>query len=155
MKRSSLAKVLTLLRILRGLSQDEFAKLAGVRPGSVSDYERGRITPGLPTLLQLLGALRYPLAAIDRAHAFVLEMQSLEVALPGTGRLVHRPDVHDEVEWLQACRRAEDVADAEALIGDGQRFAGRLLQQILLALGRLPERPLGEESRPPEAPRPE
>jgi transcriptional regulator with XRE-family HTH domain len=62
---SDLPLVLTLLRTIGGLTQQELAEAAGVRPSSISDYEHGKTTPGLETLERLLDAMGYPLSVVE------------------------------------------------------------------------------------------
>ncbi|MBW8875687.1 MAG: helix-turn-helix transcriptional regulator [Acidobacteria bacterium] len=68
---AELGTVLAVLRIVRGWNQEELAQASGLRSGTISDYERGKMVPGLNTLQRLLGAMGYPLAALDQARAFV------------------------------------------------------------------------------------
>jgi len=67
----NLGTALQLLRTVAGWSQDDLAKASGVRGSSISDYERGKIVPGLKTLQRLLRAEGYPLAVLDHALTFI------------------------------------------------------------------------------------
>ncbi|MDP9121347.1 MAG: helix-turn-helix transcriptional regulator [Acidobacteriota bacterium] len=62
---------LTVLRVIRGWNQDDLSKASGIRNSSVSDYERGRKMPELKTLERLVGAMGYPLSAVDHARTFI------------------------------------------------------------------------------------
>jgi len=66
-----LPTALTLLRIIRGLNQSELGELSGCPNSSISEYERGRKAPELPTLETLLGAMGYTLADLATVRAFV------------------------------------------------------------------------------------
>jgi transcriptional regulator with XRE-family HTH domain len=66
-----LAVALAVLRVMRGLSQEDVAKPSGVRVSSISEYERGKKVPELRTLQKILPAMGYPLSAIDEAETFV------------------------------------------------------------------------------------
>jgi len=71
MAETELGLALTVLRIVRGWSQDELANASGVRSSSISDYERSKMIPGLKVLQRLLGAMGYPLWAIEHTQHFV------------------------------------------------------------------------------------
>ena len=66
--------------------------------------ERGRKTPELKTLERLVGAMGYPLAAVDRVRSFILalrsESQVLGPALVPPGREVSpQPDTAAALQW--------------------------------------------------------
>ncbi len=52
------------LRAERGLQQRQLAEKAGMTPSMVSQIESGRLTPSLPTLGKLAGALGVPIASL-------------------------------------------------------------------------------------------
>ena len=52
------------LRAERGLQQRQLAEKAGMTPSMVSQIESGRLTPSLPTLGRLAGALGVPIASL-------------------------------------------------------------------------------------------
>ena len=52
------------LRAERGLQQRQLAEKAGMTPSTVSQIESGRLTPSLPTLGKLAGALGVPIASL-------------------------------------------------------------------------------------------
>jgi transcriptional regulator with XRE-family HTH domain len=85
--QAELGVALTVLRIVRGWSQEELAKASGVRSGSISDYERGRMVPGLKTLQRLVGAMGYPLAALDRTQSFVDAIRAESQLSVATGEI--------------------------------------------------------------------
>jgi len=51
---------LRLFRHLAGLTQRELARRVGVNPSTISDLERGRMSPRLSTARRLLQVLRAP-----------------------------------------------------------------------------------------------
>ena len=71
MSGAELGTFLAVLRIVRGWNQEELAQASGLRSGTISDYERGKMVAGLNALQRLLGAMGYPLAALDQTRAFV------------------------------------------------------------------------------------
>ena len=71
-----LSVALTVLRLVSGLKQEELARAAGIRAGTVSDYERGKLTPGLKTLGRLADALGFSLAAVDEVQEFIRLLRS-------------------------------------------------------------------------------
>jgi transcriptional regulator with XRE-family HTH domain len=129
---------LVILRSFRGLSQEELAHRASIRPGSLSDYERGRITPGLPSLLKVLDALRLPLAAVSRCDDFQRELAAL--TLPERSAALDRlegPSKTEQQEWGTQRRRSELRAEIEALASDVGRVAVRFVRLLFLVLARL------------------
>lgn len=130
MDERELGTALTILRVARGFTQEELAKLSGVRSGSISDYECCRMTPGLKTLRRLLGGMGYSLSAIEQAQGFLRSLNNEaslrasanpgsegpggeELTLPGQGRL------HQEMEEV-------------ALLGG--TFVSRLIRLLFLVL---------------------
>jgi transcriptional regulator with XRE-family HTH domain len=95
---------LAVLRIVRGWNQEELAQASGLRSGTISDYERGKMVPGLNALQRLLGAMGYPLAALDQTRAFVDLLQAGGLPAPA----------HGEADGPAALRREVDQASAEA-----------------------------------------
>src|SRR5215203_3614741 len=70
-KDSKASTVLAVLRVVREWSQRELAEAAGVRPSSISDWERGKKTPSPRTLERLAGAMGFSSSMLQRALAFV------------------------------------------------------------------------------------
>ena len=68
-----LGTVLTLLRSASGLSQLELVEASGLR--SISEYERGKLTPSTTSLKKILAGLSLPWGALDLAQGF---LQGLE-----------------------------------------------------------------------------
>ncbi len=71
-----LGAILAVLRIVRGWSQLELARAAGMRPGTISEYERGKKPLPLRTLERLAAVMGYPPAMIERTRAFIQEARS-------------------------------------------------------------------------------
>src|SRR4029453_15270032 len=63
--------VLTVLRIIRGWTQEELARASGLRGGTISDFERGKRAASHQMLHRLLGAMGYPLSALDQVGALI------------------------------------------------------------------------------------
>jgi len=83
-KDSKASTVLAVLRVVREWSQRELAEAAGVRPSSISDWERGKKTPSPRTLERLAGAMGFSPAMVQRALAFVGDArQDSGPAVPG------------------------------------------------------------------------
>jgi transcriptional regulator with XRE-family HTH domain len=72
---SDFATVLTVLRIVRGMNQEELAQASGMRSSTISDYERGKMVPGLNTVQKLLGAMGYSFGALDQARALISSLR--------------------------------------------------------------------------------
>jgi len=76
MPAADFGTVLTILRLIRGWSQEDLASASGLRRGTISDYERGKMVPGHNTLNRLLDAMGYPLSALDQTGAFIDSMRA-------------------------------------------------------------------------------
>lgn len=64
-----------ILRVIRRFSQEELAEAAGLRPGTVSDYERGKREPSAGTVRRLAAVMGHPAPLTDRALAFAAELE--------------------------------------------------------------------------------
>lgn len=73
---SDLGTALVLLRTVAGWTQEELAHASGIRGSSLSDYERGKVVPGLNTLRRIVGAEGFPLAALEQALSFIEVVRS-------------------------------------------------------------------------------
>jgi transcriptional regulator with XRE-family HTH domain len=104
MSGAELGTLLAVLRIVRGWNQEELAQASGLRSGTISDYERGKMVPGLNALQRLLSAMGYPLGALDQTRAFVdlLRTGGLPAASP------------EGADTPGALRREVEQASAEA-----------------------------------------
>jgi transcriptional regulator with XRE-family HTH domain len=78
---------LLILRTIRGLTQEELGKRAGVRSPSISGYESGKVAPELRTLKELLRALDFPLSALEETERFVRRMRSRSLSEEGADEL--------------------------------------------------------------------
>jgi transcriptional regulator with XRE-family HTH domain len=95
----NLGKTLVLLRELRGKSQAQVAREAGVGKSQLSKYENGKELPKLDSLARVLEALAlnywsffYTLALVDEREAALDDPEDLApklVPLPGEGALEH------------------------------------------------------------------
>jgi DNA-binding XRE family transcriptional regulator len=86
MADTDLNLVLALLRVIRGWNQDQLARAAGMRNSAISDYERGRRTPELRTLEKLVGAMGYPLSAVDQTRSFIHALRANALLADGAGK---------------------------------------------------------------------
>lgn len=103
MQEKDFSVSLAVLRVIRGWSQEELARHSGVRPSSISDYERGKIVPGAGTLQRLLDAMGYPFSALDGTQTLIATLRA-ESELRAASRLA-RPG-HPEAR--AAARREGD-----------------------------------------------
>ena len=111
---NDLGLVLTLLRTIRGLTQKELADRAGIRSPSISDYESGKMTPGLRRLGELLLAMDFPMSMLEETQRFI--------ALARQGHPSKSDDALDEGAELKAV--AEELGKAST------RFAETVLLLI-------------------------
>ncbi len=70
------------------MSQRELAEIAGVAPGRVSDYERGKLDPSATMLLRLVGAAGMSVRLVDADEAEVIDPASAARALEDVLSLV-------------------------------------------------------------------
>jgi transcriptional regulator with XRE-family HTH domain len=66
---------LQILRIVRGWTQEDLAKACGLRRGTISDYERGKMSPGQRTMQRFLAAEGFSLTALEDAQTFVRRLR--------------------------------------------------------------------------------
>jgi transcriptional regulator with XRE-family HTH domain len=79
MPEGELSVALTVLRAIRGWTQEDLARASGVRASSLSEYERGRKVPELKTLQRLVAAMGFPLSALDHAQSFIHTLRTESV----------------------------------------------------------------------------
>lgn len=116
-----LGETLTILRILRRLSQSELARRAGIKATQVSRYETGQVQPQLRQLERLLDAL--------------------EVGLPEfLFTLVH---VERTLEILESCRRTPE----ETLVRDAVTTYWNEVTDLHLRVSQAVEQVIEEEIR--------
>lgn len=99
---TDLGMALAILRTIRGLTQQELAQLSGVRGPSISEYESGKIVPGLRTLMQILRALDLPLSALEETEHFIARMRSRSVSTAAEGGPAELEAVSSEVGRVAA-----------------------------------------------------
>lgn len=125
---------LTILRIIRRWSEEDLAEACGLRRGTVSDYERGKMIPGLKTMERLLTAQGYPFAALDEALAFIQRVRAAQLGVAST---------ESSAEAGPPARRRELEEAAVA--------AGAVLSQILRLLFRQANPPAGIPTAQPNS----
>jgi len=135
--------VIHVLRVVRGLSQGDLARLSGVRNSSISNYERGKSMPKLETLEKLAQGLELPVSAMEETQEFIRRMRN-RTAGSGLSSGFSR-------DWGLESGSSEAPADSASLGSEMDRLsrdAGRVTTQILrLALGMLALREEGGEER--------
>jgi transcriptional regulator with XRE-family HTH domain len=118
-----LGDALTVLRLLRRLSQTELAELAGIQSNQVSRYEKGTVQPQLGQLAKLLTALGVDLTDLVFALASVQRLQGKLISAAdreSPERLATQAAV---VYWQQTVDRHVAVADQVARLVQ-QRLGG-------------------------------
>jgi len=114
----NLGRALLVLRVVRGLSQKELARQAGIRPNQISRYETGQVLPQLTQLDRLLKALR--IGVVD-FFLFFAQVNQLVAALdlPSTAGVEQAPEVQGMLRELVARQvRVQErvLAGVEALM---------------------------------------
>jgi transcriptional regulator with XRE-family HTH domain len=144
MTEGELSTALAVLRVVRGWTQEDLADASGVRASALSDYERGRKTPEFKTLQRVIGAMGYPLSAVDRAQSFVYSLRADPAqADRERGKGDSRP-LDDVLESTEAFRWEIEAASAEA-----GRVVSRLARLMLILLSRPELDANGSDGRQP------
>ena len=131
--REELGRALTVLRVAGGVNQDELASLTGIRASSISDYERGKVIPGLRLLQRLLGGLGLSLVDIQDAQGLIESVKRARL-----GRLAQPSGGSGEEEAYAPSSLALDRLalrrDIERVAGATGKDVAQLIRLILLAL---------------------
>jgi transcriptional regulator with XRE-family HTH domain len=133
MPDSGFGTILTILRIIRGMNQEELAQASGLRSSTISEYERGKMVPGLNTVQRLLGAMGYSFRALDQARALISSLQPENLS---AGELL----AWGLPEGPAALRREIQQISAEA---------GRVVSRLIRLLFVLMLSPVFREPGPP------
>jgi len=142
--------VIHMLRVIRGLSQGDLARMSEVRNSSISNYERGKAVPQFETIQKLAKGLGLPLAAVEEAQEFIHRMRSL--GLETGGLEVEVKDLSSPSVSFPSRDPAELRGEVEQISGDAGRLASRLTRLILemLASGSRLGNPDPEPPSPPQ-----
>jgi transcriptional regulator with XRE-family HTH domain len=106
-----LGDALTVLRLLRRLSQSELAERAGIQSNQVSRYEKGTVQPQLSQLTKLLEALGVDLTDFVFALASVQRLQG-KLSTAADRESPERLAAHAAVAyWQQTVDRHVALAD--------------------------------------------
>jgi|SRR5205809_3313512 len=84
----NLADLIVRARVQGGLSQTEFAELAGTTQARVSELERGTANPTLDSLTRVLNVVQRLIAATGGARAEPVTSATFSVVDPGTAEAV-------------------------------------------------------------------
>jgi transcriptional regulator with XRE-family HTH domain len=121
-----LGTALVLLRVVTGWTQEELARASGVRGSSISDYERGKMVPGLNTLRRMVHAEGFPLATLEQALTFIEILRSERRATDATEAGVSSAPPFSRLFVDPATFRLE-VEDVAAVAGNALVRMVRLL----------------------------
>jgi transcriptional regulator with XRE-family HTH domain len=99
MTHESLALKLRVLRAERALTIEQAAKQAGVTPETISDAERGRRRPYLPTLRKVAAAYGVPVEELlaEEAEPALASAATGKTKAPDTGPSAPDPGEYDEI----------------------------------------------------------
>ncbi len=126
-----LAVSLSLLRLVRRWSQSDLAEASGLTNSAISDYERNRVDPQTRSLFRLVGAMGYPLSALDQTRDFILML-----------RAQIGPGARDPAAAATAFSAPPPGADPRRqeialLASEGARFTSRFLHLLFDSLGQV------------------
>ena len=76
---AELGDVLTVLRIARGMRQEELSRTCGLRRETIAEYEQGKMIPGLNSIHSILRAMGYSFASLDHARAMLISLHRAAV----------------------------------------------------------------------------
>jgi transcriptional regulator with XRE-family HTH domain len=128
MPEGELSVALTVLRAIRGWTQEDLARASGVRASSLSEYERGRKIPELKTLQRLVAAMGFPLAALDHAQTFIHALRTESV-------------LSDRLSFFHLQRSPQTTREEESEGSEGSDASGAGLQweveQVSAEAGRV------------------
>jgi transcriptional regulator with XRE-family HTH domain len=74
-----LGAALAALRHVRGLKQNQLAHRAGITPGMLCAYERGKQAPRMKTLSAILGALKFSLGQLEQVAELLARLKGRKV----------------------------------------------------------------------------
>jgi len=75
-RRAIKGKALRILRVHRGLAQIELARRTGINKSTISSYERGERSARFESVVLMLGAMDFSLAALEAACRMVERLDS-------------------------------------------------------------------------------
>ena len=133
-RASDLGARLRAVREALGLTQEQFAEVAGVVDQSISDYENGRSQPSRSRLERLARQLQVPVSIFREGGPD--PRQAVERArMPQEGRTPRGPGRRAEDLQLRAAGHGKDAARLERLVTLMQvyRDAGRAVSPELLS----------------------
>jgi transcriptional regulator with XRE-family HTH domain len=138
MADAELNVALTILRIIRGWTQDDLGKASGIPNSSISDYERGKKVPGLRSLERLTAAMGFTVASLQRTTRFIQAVRSeafLELerdwppAAPQPGETLAEPVIGTAtpaaLDW-----------ELEQISAEAGRVVARLSRVVLVMMNR-------------------
>ena|GEM_PF-454183 len=120
------AEVLTILRVIRGITQQELEG-AGFKRGSISKLERGRLNPTPERLWRLVEAMGFPPEQLDRTLAFIEFARAAMASAPVS---------NDLAGALEAQIVELAAAEGRAVEGFARDRLGRLTLAVQLLLER-------------------
>ncbi|HEV3074637.1 MAG TPA: helix-turn-helix transcriptional regulator [Thermoanaerobaculia bacterium] len=98
-EKKALGRALTVLRVLKGLSQKEMAESAGLGQNLVSNWESGRTIPSFASVDAILRTLGFSLVTFERALQLVQDPMGPE-PVPRVLSLALEPDLAELSEMV-------------------------------------------------------
>lgn len=141
MPEGELNVALTILRVVRGWTQDDLAKASGTPNSSISDYERGKKVPSLKTLERLTAAMGFSIQSLQRARRFIqaVRAESLlsdtQEEWPAESQSFAPAEVTAEPAFGSASPAALQW-EVDQLSAEAGRVVSRLTRTMLVLLSR-------------------
>jgi transcriptional regulator with XRE-family HTH domain len=139
MVEGELNVALTILRVVRGWTQDDVARASGIPSSSISDYERGKKVPSLKTLERLTGAMGCNLLAVQRTQRFIQAVRSESLMSDLTGEEWPPESGSFEPEAVPAVGVSSSAAlqwEIEQVSAEAGRAVARLTRTMLVLMSR-------------------
>jgi len=149
MAEGELSVALTILRVVRGWTQDNLAKAAEIPNSSISDYERGKKVPSLKTLERLTGGMGFSIQSVQRTQRFIaaVRSESLLTDLVMVEQPAESPSFEPAAEpaVFGSASSAALQWEVDQLSAEAGRVVSRLARTMLVLMSRR-SRPLPDEA---------
>jgi transcriptional regulator with XRE-family HTH domain len=148
MPEGELSVALTVLRVIRGWNQTDLAKAAGIHSSAVSTYERGRKVPELRTLERLVGAMGFPLSALQQTRSFIEAIRIHSVLTEAVEPSATSDDAANEEPDFSRAQLADNPAALRWELEQVSVDAGRVFSRMSRVMFALMDRAVRSDVPP-------